>query len=211
METTNNTILSNFIQAWTNEKNSPEIFPYETELITEIRNHINTQQQIIDKNLEQIKEEETNNNDSQLMFLTNIMLMEVERLNYLLRSYLRMRLDKIEKYPVFILKNQQVRESLSKEEQQFLAGYFKLFEKHMKNSFLEKLPKPLQKIDDEEEGMVAKPDVNNYVACKINEDLGEVQFLEADTFNLTLKKDDSYIINYDHIKPFIQSNKVSLI
>lgn len=103
-------------EAWINEKFAPEILPNKSELV--------------DCLLEQLTFMEENLlNLSCTDFKKSIHQMEVDRLRFLLSSYLRTRLEKIETYVTHILQQEQQRSErgedlyLSDEELQFAKEF----------------------------------------------------------------------------------------
>ncbi len=72
-------------RAWINETCAPEILPYEEDLVETIRNQLGQQEQ-------SIADASTQENEQ---FMVNLYKMEVERVKYMLRCYLRVRLSKV--------------------------------------------------------------------------------------------------------------------
>ena len=87
--------------------------------------------------------------DTSEMFLANIYRLELERVEYILRSYLRTRLFKIEKNYKYILKNEEQEKKLSKEELLYCKKYKDLIEKHFSKSFLNFIPTRSKSLDEE--------------------------------------------------------------
>ncbi|KAL6185709.1 hypothetical protein ACLB2K_041836 [Fragaria x ananassa] len=88
--------------------------------------------------------------------------MDLDRTQFLLRSYLRIRLQKIEKYIFHILATAELYNRLSKQEKAFAKTCLVDLEKHLEESVLLKLPNNYQSIFkqsmiSEENDMVAKP------------------------------------------------------
>lgn len=75
---------------WINEQNSPELLTFQGELIADLREMIETQVQ--------------NLHSGSLDFTSRlIMLQEIERIKFVIRQYLRIRIQKIEKFTVHLL------------------------------------------------------------------------------------------------------------
>ena len=64
----------------------------------------------------------------------------LERVRYILHSYLRVRLWKIQRFTLFILGDEAAWNKLSGAEQQFATKYSELGERHFKHCFLRELP-----------------------------------------------------------------------
>eukprot|EP00026_Physarum_polycephalum_P018669 Phypoly_transcript_20335.p1 GENE.Phypoly_transcript_20335~~Phypoly_transcript_20335.p1 ORF type:complete len:124 (+),score=14.87 Phypoly_transcript_20335:44-373(+) len=74
--------------AWLNEKSSPEILQYESELVSTLLAQIENQQQYFNEAVSNPAEQ----------FQSHLYEMEAERVKYVIRCYLRTRIAKIEKH-----------------------------------------------------------------------------------------------------------------
>merc|ERR1711903_246066 len=103
--------------------------------------------------------------------------MEVDRTKYMVKSYLRLRLGKIQKFPLHILSSAEYYNRLSKSEYNFVKRYVDLIDKHYKAAVLDKLPEAFRewttRADDV--NMIVEPKLDTFVFCRVNEELGEVQ------------------------------------
>lgn len=103
-------------EAWINEKFAPEILPHKNEVVECLLGQIS----YMEKNLENL-----GNNDMQKM----LHQMELDRLRFIVTSYLRIRLEKIETYVFAILNadeqriGQNIDTYLTDNELQFARGY----------------------------------------------------------------------------------------
>lgn len=93
-------------EAWINEKFAPEILPHKNEVVELLLGQI----QYFEERLEDL-----DNRD----FQKNIRQMEIDRLRYLVSSYLRNRLEKIEEFAVKIVKEEERR--LERQEEPYLT------------------------------------------------------------------------------------------
>merc|ERR1712129_690205 len=91
---------------------------------------------------------------------------ELQRIRYVLNSYLRIRLWKIQKFTLHILSDIDAWNRLSNAEQDFATAYSDLNERHFKNCFLKDLPNKYQTMTEAE--MFVKPDLNKFVVIKSN-------------------------------------------
>lgn len=89
-------MLEKVTKAIIKERESPDILPYETDIITELEKLIATQEEALE-DVEAVTPTEN--------FFNSIYKLEVERMKYLLKSYLRTRIFKIEKYHLYLIKN----------------------------------------------------------------------------------------------------------
>lgn len=97
-------------------------------------------------------------------FYINIHKMELERVKYMLKLYLRTRLFKIEKFIVYIIEADQA-SILSEGEMLFAWTLYSEKKALFHNSFFETLPKkldPYQK-DSLDKRMITEPNLNEFV------------------------------------------------
>jgi GINS complex subunit 4 len=82
-------------QAWISEKLAPCLLAYESEAVTLLQEQVENQQENID---------DGSLGSVQNAFIGNLYQIEVDRVRYLLRSYHRVRLQKLQTFVVHILK-----------------------------------------------------------------------------------------------------------
>lgn len=75
-----------------------------------------------------------------MKLLVEIFMSELSRVRYLLRVYLRVRLQKVERHVMHILDSADVAARLSEREAQYARDYFVLFGSHMKAAAANHLP-----------------------------------------------------------------------
>lgn len=118
-------------EAWLNEKFSPEILPYSGGVVDCLLDQLTHMQ----GNLQQIDRAD---------FRGGVHKMELERIQYILTSYLKIRLAKIEKHGSFILNQlrngQSDQELLSPEEQRYARAYIASFEDYLRDVALVHMP-----------------------------------------------------------------------
>src|SRR3989338_3644955 len=86
--------------------------------------------------------------------------LQLDRIRFLLASYLRSRLLKIEKYAEYISNNDEILERLSEREQKFAKEYSELERNHLNTMFLNGLPDQLKSAD---QNTTPEPDMNTFV------------------------------------------------
>ncbi|KAH7820612.1 DNA replication complex GINS protein SLD5 [Monocercomonoides exilis] len=110
-----NMVIPRFIEAWRNEKCAPDLLPYEEHLVEELQQALSD----ISKN-KILKEDETGVTDLSLL-----------RYNWLLKSYFRIRLHKIQSHYRFLRYNAKAASCMSKQERVFHADFTKLCDEHI--------------------------------------------------------------------------------
>ncbi|KAL0360977.1 UNVERIFIED_CONTAM: DNA replication complex GINS protein SLD5 [Sesamum radiatum] len=110
MSTTDAELLKS---AWRNEKVAPEILKFNADLVQRSRQQIQLMEEMVD---------EFNKNGVDPLTVS-LYQMDLDRTMFLLRSYLRTRLQKIEKYVFHIQKTLELWNRLSKQEQKFARSF----------------------------------------------------------------------------------------
>ncbi|GMN55138.1 hypothetical protein TIFTF001_024260 [Ficus carica] len=154
--------------------------------------------------------------------------MDLDRTQFLLRSYLRIRLQKIEKHMFHILKTDELFNRLSKEEKVFAQRSCDDLKMHLEDSVLSRLPDNYQSIlkqsiISEEIDMVPKPQLDMFVVCKTKYYLGHIQLEDGDDGNLDdrgnqrpleepfeMEPNVLYFVRYKPIKKLVEEGKIDL-
>lgn len=189
-----------------NEQFAPEILPFQADTIDTMRQLVKTQTQLVDA-------EEDDEQVDQISFESQLKRMELDRINYQLRHYFRLRIKKIEKYIMHIFKGDGPYDRLSEPEKLFAVGYSDLMEDHFKKSFLSMLPQRLQVM--EKDGTVdfaTGPPLDNFVFCQVRNTVGSyVIGEEATDDSLDLTKGDILCIRYKSIRDLLKNEDVELV
>ncbi|OIV92305.1 hypothetical protein TanjilG_10515 [Lupinus angustifolius] len=163
-------------RAWRNEKSAPEILRFESDLINRVTEQIQLMEETV---------EENSTDDADPLSLS-LYQMDLDRTLFLLRSYLRVRIQKIEKYMFHIRKTEELWSRLSKEEKKFTRGKGYLLQctddlkKHVEENVLSRLPENYQSVlkqsvISEEDDMVPEPQLDTFVLCRSKEYLTGIQ------------------------------------
>ena len=154
-------------QAWINENCSPEVLEYKDDLVERVQSLISNQERIVEE-YEQ---------DHAKALTRAIRMAELSRVRFVLRSYLRTRLKKLEAFPLDTFTSRS--ERLSPQEAEFLKGFLDAMDKLFGASVLSHLPAGYESILEESSAMgtgqpdmVRRPDVGAYVLARITEDVG---------------------------------------
>ena len=163
-------LLLSFRSLMLNEQYSPEILQFADEIVKQMRNLVEQQSDAIDL-IESGDEKRPTPHD----FEIHIKQMELDRIKYLLRSYYRIRLKKIEKNIIYIFKEESkvLYSRLSEAEQKFAVGFMNIVETHFHRSFLAMLPDKLQQLDkDGAVNHAVAPHLEKFVFCRIRRTVG---------------------------------------
>ncbi|KAI4344771.1 hypothetical protein L6164_011961 [Bauhinia variegata] len=201
--------------AWRNEKAAPEILRYEIDLIQRIRGQIQLMEETVD-------EFSAGGTDP---LTVSLYQMDLDRTQFLLRSYLRIRIQKIEKYMFHIAKTDELWNRLSKEEKTFarrkgISSFNNDLSQHLEESVLSKLPENYQSIQkqsviSEEDDMVPEPQLETFVVCRSKEYLTGIQLEDGPVDDRSklfeMERGVLYFICYKSIKALVESGKIDLL
>eukprot|EP00002_Diphylleia_rotans_P018486 TRINITY_DN3579_c0_g4_i2.p1 TRINITY_DN3579_c0_g4~~TRINITY_DN3579_c0_g4_i2.p1 ORF type:complete len:215 (-),score=49.84 TRINITY_DN3579_c0_g4_i2:338-982(-) len=189
-------------RCWINERSSPDVMPFETELIRNMMEQIENQE----ANIGQV-------NDPSDALMASIYRMEIERIRFVIRSYLRTRLEKIQQNVLHILSNRELLRRLSPEEREFAEKYVDILETGFNQAFLNFIPEKLRSLthQDRNEDMIPKPNYDTHVFCKVNQDVGIFAPQDDQDEVLEMSKGDLYLLRYRPIMELLLQNKVELI
>ncbi|CAI9299701.1 unnamed protein product [Lactuca saligna] len=194
-------------RSWRNEKASPEILQFESSLVQRSREQIQL--------MEETVEEFMNNGEDPLT--VSLYQMDIDRTMFLLRSYLRIRLQKIEKFMFHIQKTAQLWTRLSRQEQKFAKRSIEDMKQHLDESVLSKLPDRYkshlkQSVISEEDDMVMEPKLDAFVICRSRKFLGGLPVDDSGEENpLDMYAGDIYALRYKSIKPLVESGQLDLV
>lgn len=195
-------VLEILESAWLNEKLCPEILPHKMEFV--------------DCMLEQVKYMESNihhlpKGDPKV----DIHKIELERIRYIVTSYLRCRLKKIEQFASYVLEEESVRDPndryLADSELKFAVEYVQHLDNHF-DTVLKEMPWNLRSLENS--GKRIKPNVDNYVFLRANTSISNV--IVKDVFEnreeeVSLNEDSQHLLPYASISENVKNGTVQLI
>ncbi|TVU17894.1 hypothetical protein EJB05_33955 [Eragrostis curvula] len=196
-------------RAWRNEKAAPEILLFEKDLVTRVREQI----QLLEETLDDFADSGVDD------LVVSLYQMDLDRTLFLLRSYLRLRLQKIEKYSMHIFPRSK--DLLSPQEQKFAESCTAIMKKHLEQSVVSKLPYGYngsdgnsvtkQSLSSTEEDMIPEPQLDTFVFCKTKSDVGAFQLDDIGEEVVDLVADDLYVLRYKSIKGLVEGGRIDLI
>jgi len=200
VEMTAEEVLKQLEHSWINERNAPDLLEPRTE--------------IVDCMLEQVKQMEQNllelpKGDLRIF----VHRLEVSRIKYVINSYLRTRLDKIQNNFIYYAKarnNPDNPSKLSRQEEEFLDQYKKITEDLFNSLCLSHLPGEM----DFNKHKVPEPNLPAAVFIKVLEDVEGLEIIDNsglrgdDTIDLVAG--DTHIIQYSNVGHLVENEKVKL-
>ncbi|KFV42192.1 DNA replication complex GINS protein SLD5, partial [Tyto alba] len=196
-------------QAWLNEKFAPELLESKPEIIECVVEQLDP----MEANLKRAKRGDLK---------VSIHRMEIERIRYVLSSYLRffgiLFQYQIEKFFPHVLEKEKSRAEgepsiLSPEEFAFAKEYMANTEVYLKNVALKHMPPNLQKVSLLKS--VPKPNLDSFVFLRVLERqeniLVEPEMDEQREYTIDLEEGSQHLIRYKTIAPLVASGAVQLI
>lgn len=197
--------LQELSRAWVAERVAPELLAWPEELMGRVLERIGRQIELM--------EEQTGNMDPKANFKLIIIQTELERFKFLVRSFLRARIKKIDTHPLHILNLHRDDPSLlSPNEYQYLTAHQTLLSSHYSASFLSQFPAALQRLDDTTGGisMVDKPDEDAAVFCRVLRNVGEV-YVEGTDGRYEMKRGDVWVMRWSAVRDWVKTGDMELI
>ncbi|XP_072122456.1 DNA replication complex GINS protein SLD5 [Mobula birostris] len=192
-------------EAWLNEKFSPDLLECKSEIVECVMEQLNH----MEKNLQRAKKGDLK---------ITIHRMEMERIRYVLSSYLRSRLQKIEKFFPHILEKEKSHletepSYLSAQEAAFAKEYATNCEAHLRNLALKRMPPNLQALDMMK--AVPKPNMDSFVFLRVKEKQENVLVApereDQREYTVDLEEGSQHLMRYRTIAPLVASGAVQLI
>lgn len=195
-------VLQTVEQAWLNEKFSPEILPHQTDYV--------------DCLLEQIKGMEGNLAKlSKTDPKVDLHKLELERIKFVITSYLRTRLKKIECFCVSLLEEEANRPEggtyLSPAELRFAKEFAQNADNHF-DTILRHMPQLFNKLEKNKK--IIEPNLNSFVFLKCNKHIDSViikNTLEGQEEEIVLEDGSQHLMPYSSVAEFVKEGAVQLI
>ncbi|KAL0979414.1 hypothetical protein UPYG_G00184770 [Umbra pygmaea] len=152
-------LIGKLEEAWLNEKFSPELLENKSEIVECVLEQLTH----MDDNLQRVRKGDVK---------ASVHRMEIDRIRYVLSSYLRSRLKKIEKFFPHVLEKEKLRlegdpSFLSPEEFAFAKEYLANTETYLKSVALKHMPPNLQTVDMLK--AVPQPCLDSFVFLRVRE------------------------------------------
>jgi GINS complex subunit 4 len=196
-------VLETLHEVWLNEKFGPELLQHQSDLVDCMLDQI----QQMEENLRKLKK-----ND----FRVVIHRMELDRIRYIVTDYLRIRLNKIERFVIHVLEQESSRNIedgyLSPPELKFAREYLTLMEEHLWLVALRHMPTNVQDFDKAKVAVI--PNLSSHVFLRAKQNITGV-VLEGDSENreeeVDLDENSQHIMQYKSVAYYLKTGAVQLI
>ncbi|KAH7886612.1 hypothetical protein F5I97DRAFT_1018176 [Phlebopus sp. FC_14] len=200
------TPLQQLIRHWMNERHAPDILPTEEHLLSRLLDHIRSQSETV-----QLLRGDPSSSEEE-HFRIMLAQTEVERVKFIVRSYLRTRLFKIEKYARYIMTDPEVQQRLSESEVDHARSFARLTDQHFYQSVLQSLPESQQTLDDQPPfvpSMITQPDKSRPVFVHARQDCAPVRL--PDGTALEMRKGHISLTPYTVVEQLVARGEVELV
>ncbi|KAJ7186785.1 hypothetical protein C8R46DRAFT_1157963 [Mycena filopes] len=136
------TPLEQLTRHWMNERHAPDILPAQDVLLSSLLDHIRRQSDTI----QLLRGDPSTSEEEHIRIM--LAQTEVERVKFIVRSYVRTRLFKIENYARFIIANEEVQTRITTAERDYASRHAHLIDRHFYSSVLQSLPESQAGLDD---------------------------------------------------------------
>ncbi|KAL9040114.1 MAG: hypothetical protein Q9180_002112, partial [Flavoplaca navasiana] len=161
----------------------------------------------------EVVEEQVGNVNPKTNFRLIIIQTELERFKFLVRSFLRTRMAKIDKYALYMLRTPTQTARLSASELQYANTHQTLLEAHYRSSFLAQFPTSLQRLDDTAGGisMVEQPDTDTAVFVRVLRDIEVPIVIEGTDTDFEMRRGDVYVVRWSAVREYVMHGDAELI
>ncbi|KAJ3735398.1 hypothetical protein DFJ43DRAFT_1057303 [Lentinula guzmanii] len=198
--------LSQLTKHWMNERHAPDILPAQEELLASLLDHIRRQSEAV----QLLRGEPSASEEEHIRIM--LVQMEVERVKFIVRSYVRTRLFKIEKFARFIMTDATIQTRITTAERAHASRHAHLTDRHFHNSVLQSLPETQSHLDDTPifmPPMITKPDESRPVFVHALRDCPPIRFHEDLT--LEMKRGHISLMPFSFIEQLLLRGYVELI
>ena len=205
-------VIQSLEKAWINELHAPELLQPQMDEV----NCLLEQMKMIEDNLKNLDKNEAS-------FSGPIHKMELSRIRFMIASYMRLRLQKIQKHAHYLSKRDEneLETKLTTEEATFLMKYKENIDKLFSNLALKHIPQKASSFSKFGEtsgnppGDPPMPNVRSTVFVKALEDINGV-YIEDEAGrdrdeDFDMEKDNQYIIGYKSVAHLVKNGVVKMI
>jgi len=197
-------VLQKLEEAWLNEKFSPDLLPVKSNLVECMLAQIDA----MEDNIGRAKKGD---------FRISVHRMEIDRIRYIVSSYLRLRLSKIESFTTYILQEEEKRRDteaplLSDAELEFAKQYLHGLNDHLSSLALKHMPPNVRSLTPREQ--TVQPNSDSYVFLKVHETVKNVlveEQVDAGEEIMDFEKGDQHIIRYKPVAGLVEAGTVALM
>ncbi|KAF8530065.1 GINS complex Sld5 component [Hysterangium stoloniferum] len=199
------TLVPELIRHWTNERLAPDILDQRGELLQKVLDRIREQADLV----QQLRADPDISEDEHFQII--LVQTEVERIRFIVRSYIRSRIHKIEKYAHYILEDQDMQRRLSAMELNHAQSYAALIDRQLDVSVLNAMPGWIRREGPNWQGpsTISRPNKDTSIFVHALQDCAHV--LLPDGRPVDIKKGSINLLRYSTIENNLRRGEVELV
>jgi GINS complex subunit 4 len=200
--------LAALTRHWMNERNAPDILLFQGDVLETILDTLHQQARMV----EYLRADPHTTEEEHFRII--LVQTEAERVKFLVRSYLRTRLHKVEKFAPFIMKHPEIQARLSALELDHAQSYQELTTKHYNVSVLDGLPnnddlRSLEETFPDGVSMIQEPDKEQPVFVRARTTVEFVRLPDGSGFKLN--EGSIHLLRYKTVETLVERGQVELI
>ncbi|KAJ6617974.1 hypothetical protein B0H10DRAFT_2031541 [Mycena sp. CBHHK59/15] len=200
------TPLEQLTRHWMNERHAPDILPAQDALLSSVLDHIRRQSDTI----QLLRGDPSSSEEEHIRIM--LAQTEVERVKFIVRSYVRTRLFKIETYSRYIIANEDVQRRITVAERDYASRHAHLIDRHFHASVLQSLPESQASLDDTPNfimpSMVTQPETTRAVfAHALKATVARTREGKA----IDLAKGSLTLLSFEAVADLVASGEVELV
>ncbi|PSS03668.1 DNA replication complex GINS protein SLD5 [Coniella lustricola] len=198
--------LQTLTRAWMAERCAPELLEWPADGFFErINERIKAQ-------IEKV-EDMTGDMDPKTNFALIVIQTELERYKFIVRSFLRARIAKIDKYTLHYLSTPSMRARLSETELAYATRHQAMLHNHYLSSFLSSFPPNLQNLNDTAGNisMIDTPDLDTAVFIRLLRDCLVLGKGVDEDGSMNGKSGDILILRWSDAKSLVETGQAELV
>ncbi|KAF9034455.1 GINS complex, Sld5 component [Hymenopellis radicata] len=200
------TPLQQLIRHWMNERHAPTILPAQEQLLGFLLDHIRRQTDTV----QALRGDPSTSEEEHIRIV--LVQTEVEQVKFIVRSYIRTRLFKIEKFARFICTDEETQRLLTTAERQFAMSHAKNVDRHFNLTVLQSLPPGQAYLDHTHEWepeMTTRPNRDRAVFAYALRACPPVRLPSG--LPLEFKKNQLSVVPYHVVEEFVLRGDIELV
>lgn len=195
----NESDIQQLIRLYMDERMSPELLKFPEELVTSLMQNLEAQTEAASVLLSSGLTSKAEEHERLLL-----VQMEIERVRWLLRSYLRTRTYKIEKQVQYLTSTPLAKNKMSEIEFGYAERYQSLIFRHFDNSVVGNIPERLGRLDEDE--MIVRPELDQAVFARARRDCRPIVL--PDQQILEMRKGEIHLVRYKSVRRLVRDGDV---
>ncbi|KZV84503.1 GINS complex, Sld5 component [Exidia glandulosa HHB12029] len=200
-------IVLKLMRLWQDERHAPDLLLFQGDVVERALQLLSDQGDLVTRL--QTREDTSEEEHFKMMLVRT----EMERVKFVIRSYLRTRLYKIERYAPYVLSTPEIQPRLSAMELAHAAKYGTLIASQFNSAVLAHVPESLRTLDDDDmhytPAIVTKPNLDLGVFVHARANCPNIRMSDGNT--VEIHKDDLQLLRYRSVEDALRRGLVELV